>query len=192
MVNKNYKDVTKEWLSKATPNSHEIIFDDYFIDDNGIKHPIINKERVHSISAKCEEYDKALWLKTTFGGEIHLVPRITDISNEGLKVSTPDYKWNGEKWDLKIPTLNGKFETSIERFMKQSKTKKQSKKFIVDFKHYVDKSNKEIIKLSKETLNNQYRNWIEDLMLIRGNKLIKIYSKKEPSSGNCPARNSHM
>ena len=31
-----YEDVTKKWLKMATPNSHNLVFDDFFVDDNGI------------------------------------------------------------------------------------------------------------------------------------------------------------
>lgn len=174
-----YQDVTQEWLDKAMPNSHELKLDNYFIDDNSIRHPIKGKEVVHAVPTSGDEYDRAIWLRETFGGNIHIVPRITDISNQNLKVSTPDYRWNGKKWDLKTPTQNGDFKTAIERFMKQSKTKRQSQKFIIDFKHYKDKSDKEIIELAEKTLNNPYRNWIEDLMLVKGDKVIKIYSKSK-------------
>ncbi len=176
-ISNNYIDATKDYLEKATPNSHEIKYDDYFIDDNSIKHPIEGKETVHPIPKSGDEYNMALWLKETFGGDIHIVPRITDISNSGLKVPTPDYRWNNKKWDLKTPTLNGKFETAIERFMKQSKTKKQAEKFIIDFRHFKEKSNDEIIELAMKTLNNPYRGWIEDLILVKGDELIKIFSK---------------
>ena len=172
-----YYDVTKKWLKMATPNSHNLVFDDFFVDDNGIRHPLKGKEFVHPIPRIGDEYDMALWLKKTFGGEIHLVPRITDISNSGLKVSTPDYIWNDYKWDLKVPTLKGKFETTIERFMKKSATKLQAKSFIINFKYFKHQTNLEILLLVKKTLNNPYREWIESLIIVRGEELIKVYSK---------------
>lgn len=173
-----YKDVAKEWLDNVTPNSHKVVFDNYFIDDNGIRHPIVGKEVVQPIPTFGDEVDRANWLKKVFGGEIHLIPRITDISNNQTSTRTPDFRWNGKKWDLKTPTTKGEFNTSIERFMKKKDAKLQAKKFIIDFKNYKDVADTEIIKLAEKTLKSPYRNWIEDLMLVKGEKIIKIYSKK--------------
>lgn len=173
-----YQDVTKEWLARATPNSHELQFDNYFMDDNGIRHPIKGKEFIHDIPKSGEEYDMALFLKRTFGGEIHLVPRITDLTNSGIKTPTPDFRWNGKKWDLKTPKNNGKFKNTIERFFKHSSAKNQAKRYIIDFSNFSE-SNEEIIKLADETLKNPYRQWIETLILTRNDEIIKIYLKSK-------------
>lgn len=175
-----YKDITKEMIEKATPNSNRLVFNKVFVDDNNIKHPILGKEKTHPIPRSGDEYETGKWLKKTFGGKIHFVPRISDISNEGIKTSTPDYIWNNEKWDLKTPgnTLESKFENSIERFVKKAKIKKQAKNLIIDFKNYPDKTNKEIIELANKTMSNPYRtDRIDTLILKKGDELIKVYKK---------------
>lgn len=103
--NSPYKDVTKEWLDKATPNVGNITIDDYFMTDDGIKHPIKGQEKIAVVNKESEEYRMSEVLKRLFGGDIHLVPRIEQEKGyKGVvKVSTPDFRWNGEKWDLKIP-----------------------------------------------------------------------------------------
>lgn len=174
----DYYDATKQWIERATPNSHELKFVDYFIDDAGVRHPMIGKEVVQPIPRNGKEIDRANWLKKVFGGEIHLVPRITDISNEKISTHTPDFRWRGKKWDLKTPTTRGEFKSSIERFVKKKEAKLQAKKFIIDFADYKKVSNEEIVKLAEITLKNPYRTWIEDLILVRGEEIIKIYSKK--------------
>ncbi|MBR7041943.1 MAG: hypothetical protein IKI04_00420 [Bacilli bacterium] len=176
MKKAKYKDVTKEWLMKATPNSHEILIDNYFIDDNGIMHPIKGKERMHSVPLYNEEYFKALWLKETFGGEIHLVPRITDISNTGISTPTPDYIWNNEKWDLKTPTTKGNFNNTLERFLKSKGIKKQATNFIIDYVNYKQKTDKEIIDTVYKVIYN--RDWVNKIMVIRDKKAIIILIKK--------------
>ncbi len=176
---KNYIDMTEEWLKNAKPNSHELLFDDYFIDDDGVKHPIKGKEVVHYIPRVGKEYERAVWIKSVFGGDVHLVPRITDISNTGISTSTPDFRWNGKKWDLKTPGINGKFSNAIERFVKKSNTKKQAKCLIIDFVNFPDKLDYEIKALASKVLNNKCRNWIEALMLVRKNKVIGIYIKQK-------------
>lgn len=188
--NNDYKyiDVTKEWLRNARPNSHEITIDNIFIDDFGIKHPIPNQEKANIPNKFSEEYRIANIIKRKLGGNIHLQPRIeTAKGYKGIvSVPTPDYKWNGIKWDLKTPTTKGKFDTSIERFFKKvKKVKKQSRKYIINFKHYSQYSDKDIIDLAQRTLNNPHRNFIENLILIKDDEIIKIYVRKQkelPSS----------
>lgn len=173
-----YIDCTKEWLLKATPNSHEIVIDDYFMTENGIKHPIKGQEKISIAKTYSDEYKMAELLEKLLGGKIHLVPRIeTQKGYKGLvKVPTPDFRWNGSKWDLKTPGLEGKFENSLERFLKKKNVKNQAKKFIIDYSAFEDKTNEEIIKIVEYTLHN--RNWVENLIIIKDEKIIRIYSKK--------------
>ncbi len=168
-VELSYKDITKEWLDKATPNSHKLKFDDYFMDDNGIRHPIKGKEKLHPIPKKGDEYDIAIFLKETLGGDIHLVPRISDISNEGISVKTPDFRWNGEKWDLKTPGIDGKFENTLERFLKKKGAKAQAKKYIIDYSNFSTKTDNEVLEVIEKTLKN--RNWVEELIVIKDKKI---------------------
>ena len=173
----SYKDVTQDFLAKATPNDGNITIDNYFMDDEGIKHPIKDQEKISIVSEYSDEYKMAEILKEVFGGDIHLIPRIeTEKGYHGIvKVSTPDFRWNGKKWDLKTPGLDGKFENTLERFLKKKDAKKQAKKFIIDYKNFSEKSNEEILKIVEKTINN--RNWIEDIIVMRKNEIIKIYSK---------------
>lgn len=186
--NYKYVDVTKEWFDKATPNSHKIIIDNIFIDDFGVKHPIKNKEKSHIILSSSNEYNVAILIEKTFGGDIHLIPRITDISNTGLSTPTPDFKWNNEKWDLKTPGRKGKFKNTLERFLKKKNTKNQAVNLIINYINYPDKSNNNILKVITETLNQKHRNWVKSLIIIRGREIIAIYIKKEPLDEQRPNR----
>ena len=172
---KHYIDVTKEWLSKAIPNSHEIVIDKKYIDINGIKHPIKDKEKAHITSLNSDEYKVVLFLKETFGGEIHLVPRITDISNTGLSTPTPDYIWNNEKWDLKTPiSLSSNI---FESFAKHTKARIQANNFIVNIKN-LNLSVIDIKNQINDLYKNRYRYWINTIIIINNNKLIKIFKRK--------------
>ena len=175
---KAYKDVTKEWLAKPKSNKKIILFDKEFIDDFGIKHPIKNKEKSHYAQMDSEEYRIALLLMNIFGGEIHMVPRITDISNTGLSTPTPDYIWNGDKWDLKTPVIDGKFENTFERFVKKRNARIQAENFIVYYTHFPDRSRTEIISVINNTLRNPHRYWIKNVIIIKDYNVIKIYCKK--------------
>lgn len=116
-------------------------------------------------------------MKKIFGHDIHLIPRIIDISNSGKGIHTPDFRWNGKKWDLKTPK-NAKFKNAIDTFTKKKMQKLQAKRLIIDFKNYNSYSNKDIIKLVDEQFNNPYRNWIKTIMIVRDDILIGIYSRK--------------
>ena len=171
-----YIDVTKDWLNKAIPNSHRLKFDNFFITDDGIKHPIKGKEKVHQIPRRGEEYDMAKWIVNILGGDMHLVPRITDITNTGISTPTPDFKWNNEYWDLKTPTSKGQFKNVIERFLKKKNARKQAENYIINFINFNNKSNKEIISIVRKSLNN--RNWVKRIIIVRNSSLTNIFEKK--------------
>ena len=190
--NDNYLDVTDQWLENAKPNSHEIIIDDYFIDDFGIKHPIKGREKVHISSINSDEYKMALIIKKTLGGEIHMVPTITDISNSHFGVKTPDYIWNNEKWDLKTPQYKDNYENIMNDIFKKPYLKLQSTKFIVDLINFPVISDNEIMSICKRMFNNKYRKWIKALIIVKNKKIYKIFIKKDSSSSDnfcCSARN---
>ena len=166
--------------------NNKIFIDDFYIDYNGIKHPIKGKEKIHITSKDSDEYKVSLLLIEVFGGEIHNVPRITDITNTGIKTSTPDYIWNGERWDLKTPGINGKFENTLERFIKKKNAKLQAKNFIIDYKNFPEKTDQEILNVVNNTLIKPHRNWIENIIIIKNKRIL--YLKKEPLAEQRPNR----
>lgn len=170
-----YIDVTKELLDKATPNSHDILIDKEFIDDKNVRHPIKDIEKVHPASKNSDEYMIASILKETLGGEIHMVPRITNMANSHLGVKTPDYIWNNEKWDLKTPRNVGHFKNTIERFLKKKNARIQAEKYIINYINFDNITNQQIINVVHRTLKN--RNWVKCIIIIRNRKIFRIYSK---------------
>ncbi len=116
-----YKDVTQEWLDKATPNSHEVKDRSYF-EHNGVKYKVDGKNVVLDYSNK--EKEVAEWLENTFGGELYMIPRINNPSG----IQTPDYIFRNNKWDLKTIIGNGKQVLYHSVYKK----KEQSDNFIFD------------------------------------------------------------
>lgn len=116
-------------------------------------------------------YEKSIakWISKNLGGGIYLYPRI--LYPQGIK--TPDYIWEGEKWDLK--TINSHSKNTITTAIKNSKN--QSNNVILDLKvdSYTD------CDLSKELeriyLNKRY-NFLNKILIIREYKLIGIYKRK--------------
>ena len=174
-VGDNLYNTTNEFIKNATPNSHEVTIDKEFIDENGIIHPIKEKENAILTPEDSDEYKRSEWLKEKFGGEIHNVPRITTINIGEKSINTPDFIWNGEKWDLKTPNPEKKETNIIEAFAKKKKTKLQAQSFIVDIQN-TELSQKEVYNFTKETM--QQRNWIENIMVVKKDKLLFVISKK--------------
>lgn len=89
-VEKNYTNVTTEWLKNDTPNSHRVKDRNYFETENGKRYYVDEKNIVLDYSEK--ERKIAEWLENTFGGEVYLLPRIN--KPEGIK--TADYLFREE------------------------------------------------------------------------------------------------
>lgn len=180
--NENYIDVTSKYVKNKCPRNCKIVYDEFFIDENGIKHPIKGMEKIHKFINAENEIRMAIFLKDILNVDIHLVPRISDISNKGLKTKTPDYIINNSFWDLKTPGVNGIFENTLERFLKKSGAKRQARKIIIDYSNFLEKTNEEILNVVLQTINNPSRNWVEDIIIVRNNNIIKIYQKNEKRS----------
>lgn len=165
---KNSKNITKSFIKKSTPNSHEVKDAKYYEDAEGNKYYVDGKNVV--IDYSVSEKNVANWLKETFGGEIYMLPRI----NIPESIQTADYLFRGEKWDLKEIKSTGKnvLDNRVNGL------KKQSNNFIFDI------SNTSIsIKEIKNQINKLYespnRKWINKIMLIKNQKLICIYIRKK-------------
>ena len=115
---KGYIDVTKEWLDKATPNSH-IVIDRTFYNDSDENIYYVDGKNVILDYSK-EELEIAKWLESTFGGKIYMLPKIKKPN--GIK--TADYIFNGILLDLK--KLSGSSKTFLDDGIKRAK--KQSNK----------------------------------------------------------------
>ena len=165
---KNSRNITKSFIKKSTPNSHEVKDAKYYEDAKGNKYYVDGKNVV--IDYSVSEKNVANWLKETFGGEIYMLPRIN--IPEGIQ--TADYLFRGEKWDLKEIKSTGKnvLDNRVNGL------KKQANNFIFDI------SNASIsIKEIKNQINKLYespnRKWINKIMLIKNQKLICIYIRKK-------------
>ena len=166
----NYKDVTKEWLKRATPNSHKIIIRDYIIVDK-IKYKINSKNKnvIHDYTNN--ELKIAKWLKNTFGGKIYLNPRV----NFPQKISTSDYIFKNKRYDLK--TIYGSGSRTIKKSVK--KAKMQANNFIID----VTNSNlsfEEIKKQIDSIYSNSSVKKIDIIIIKRKNNFI-IYKNNKKS-----------
>lgn len=180
LIKNNYEDVTKEWLNNINLK-HRVLIDKRYFDDDGVRHPIKEKEKAHITDKNSVEYKRSLWLAKTFGGVIHNVPRITDISNTGISTPTPDYIWNNEKWDLKIPVPMDRKANVFESFAKKRRAKLQANNYIVDICN-TQLSKKRAYNYVLDTMNR--RIWIDKIIVIKSHKVLFVIQKnKRPSAG---------
>ena len=115
-------DVTAEYLSTATPNSH-LVQDLHTYVTDGKAYTVDGHDVVLDYSI--HEREIAELLERELGGEIFMVPRVN--SPEG--VSTPDYLFRGEAYDLKTLGPQAGENTIYNRI---KKARRQSENFVVD------------------------------------------------------------
>lgn len=161
-----YINVTKEWVKNATPNTHQVKDKHYYIHEN-VRYKVDGKNVVLDYSNK--EKEIAEWLESTFGGEIYMVPRVNKPDN----ISTPDYIWKKEKWDLK--EIIGKSDRAIDNALKRKK--EQANNFILDITKN-DLDEKEFIKQIKKIYHTSGREWIDKIILMKSKKVIAVYKRK--------------
>ncbi|MCM1052834.1 MAG: hypothetical protein NC483_02520 [Ruminococcus sp.] len=163
---KAFIDVTNDMIEKAIPNNH-IVKDRLYFEYENKRYFVDGKNVILDYSL--EEKEIALWLESTFGGKIYMLPRINVPEN----IVTPDYLWNNEYWDLKEIYGNGKhtLDTSIK------KKRNQSNNFILDISHS-KLSIKEAIRQLNLIFLSKNRKWVNIIILVKNRKLIKIYKRK--------------
>lgn len=149
MKNVELRDVTKEFLAKATPGIGNISYEEGFNYKYG-KHEKLT----------------ALWLLETFGGEIILLKQ-----NGGYMIKNPDYKWNGKLWELKGIHTNISLDTAIRKALKQISINAGG--IIIDVSKYKRNISSIIGVLNKRIAFSIVKNYY--IIIKKNNKLIKVY-----------------
>lgn len=161
-----YTDITENAVNKEK-QKYEVIEQQIYIDEDGTKYKIDGK----NVKIKASEKERAVanLMGESLGGKVELVPVV--LNPKGIK--TPGYIINGEKFDLKEIFGNGKntLDTAI------SKKKKQSDNFIFDITN-TEMSTEEAIKQIQRIYESNNRMWVNKLILIKDNKILKIYKRK--------------
>lgn len=164
---KGYLDTTNDWKAQATPNSHQIIdLNTYTV--NGIDYKVDGKQVVLDYAAK--EKEIAELLEKELGGEIAMVPRV--LNPKG--VSTPDYIFRGEAFDLK--ELTGTSSNLIYNAI--SKKKKQASNFILDIST-CPLSETEILRQVEGIYWSRHTSFVDKLILVKNNQIINIFSRQK-------------
>ena len=164
--NAAYTDATKAWYEEATPNSHPVSdLQELTIDGNTYR--VDGRNVVLDYSA--HEKEIAELLEKEFGGELYMVPRV----NNPQGVSTPDYLFRGERYDLKtIGETTGKNPL----FNRVHKATGQANNFVLDLtdSKLTDDTIEEQIK--KIFTDRQTKN-VRTVIAIKSKNIIKVYKK---------------
>ena len=168
---KNYENILKKQLKIATPNSHKVKDRKYFIAENGKKYNLKTNEVV--LEYDNSEKETAILLENKFGGEIFMNPKIN--KPEGIK--SADYYFQNNNWDKKCLINVTSKKRAIDNILKNNKN--QAKRFIIDISHSKLKT-RIILKQIKNVFNvgKFKRDWVEEIMVIKKNKILKWYRKK--------------
>ena len=164
--NAAYTDATKAWYEEATPNSHPVSdLQELTIDGNTYR--VDGRNVVLDYSA--HEKEIAELLEKEFGGELYMVPRV----NNPQGVSTPDYLFRGERYDLK--TI-GKTTGKNPLFNRVHKATGQANNFVLDLtdSKLADDTIEEQIK--KIFTDRQTKN-VRTVIARKSKNIIKVYKK---------------
>lgn len=164
---KPFKNNLHTWLLEATPNSHEIKLQ-YFYIYNGTIFPVDGKHVHFEKGKKFDEImEVANLLKKTLGGSIYLLPKV-EIPE---KVQTADLLFRGVKYDLK--TLTGFSETILNTNIRNRE--KQAHNFLINItkSKVISEFEKEMYVIYKKD-NMQ---WLENLFFIKDDAIIGIFER---------------
>ena len=149
------EDVTQEYLDKAIPGKGILQI------DSGV-----------DTEKNAEDIKIAEWLKQSFGGDI----RIVKDSNK-YKEGTPDYIWNGLKWELKSPSSKNAIDKRMQKAGHQ--LGENGGGMVIDISSARALTTQEAVDYIVEKLPKRAKG-NTDLIIVKDKRLIKIirYEKK--------------
>lgn len=160
---KKYVDITGKWYPDAKPNSHSVQ-DLQEITIDGVTYKVDG----HHVQLKYSAHEKEIaeLLEREVGGEIFMVPKINFPQGK----RTPDYLFNGRKYDLKTLEPGAKQDTIFNRV---KKARGQSGNLIIDVTN--SGLDDQIIESQiEEIFRNKATKFVDEIVIIRGNKIVKV------------------
>lgn len=165
----NYEDITDQWYPDAVPGGHAVEDLHEFTVDG-----VTYKVDGHNVKLDYKPHEKEIaeLLEREVGGELYMVPRV----NNPQGVPTPDYLFNGQRYDLKTLEEDAGENTIYNRVQK-SVQKGQADNFIID----VTRSG-----LSDEVIHSQIDKvfWskhtkpVRDFVVVRNMGIEKVFRRK--------------
>ena len=149
------------------PKKYNLTEQQYYDDKNGTRYHVDGKYVLLEPTAR--EKEVANMLGEYYGGQVAIIPRV----NKPANIKTPDYIINGERFDLKQITGSGKYV--IEGDIK--KKKEQANNFVID----ITKSKIEMEEVERQVksiyASKRYL-WVDKIIIVKENKILKIYKRK--------------
>lgn len=164
--NKSYVSVKEKWLSNADPSKAKVS-EMNFWEHNGTRYEVDNKNVIFKPTQREKEVGKLL--ADTLGSHVVHVP---EVHNPNF-VKTPDYLIDGVRWDLKEIEKTGK--NNIDNAI--AGKKEQARSFIIDVSKTLMDIDEAYSKINRIYFN-RHRNWVENIILIKGDKIIDIFKRK--------------
>ena len=162
-----YDDITQEWIKHTNNNGKVINAKSIIIND---KKYFVNS--TNKIIHENNEVHIAKVITETFGGTLEYLPNIAET--DGIQCG--DFFYKGEIWDLKEIGKNAISKTrAVDNVLKVSK--KQSSNFILDVTNCkLEREN--IIKQVEKIYSTKGREWINKIIILDHDKLLKAYKRK--------------
>lgn len=160
-----YEDVTDQYTTKK---KYKIKKQKNFISEDNNVHKVNGKYVIMKPTKR--EIEVAELLGKTFGGQVNLIPVV--LNPKGIQ--TPDYILDNESFDLKEIFGNGKntLDSAI------SKKRRQANNFIFDISKTLMKD-KQIIAQIEKIYKSKNRNWVDVIILVKCDKVLKIFKRKK-------------
>lgn len=160
----SFEEVTNTWLTDAEGSVTEL----NEIEIGGTKY-IVDGKNVKQNNSK-RELEVADILKNALGGKIELVPEVSGIYNN---VNTPDYLFNGYRYDLK--ELKGTSKDAIRNAI--HKKRKQADNFVIDISECPLDIN-EINQQLEDVFTSYNTSFVNTLILIKDSDVLRILQRK--------------
>lgn len=148
---KTIKSIKNRFIKNSIPGVGRITFGINFIAKKHIK-----------------EIEMALYIKTTFGGNIKILQEYYIKDNE----SQPDYLWNNEYWELKNCSTLRSIDTRLHKGIKQVRDKNNPGGVILNINNSLN-TYKEIINCIYKRLSMSKDDGLK-IIIILNNKIIDI------------------
>lgn len=167
-INNNYINVKDEWLNNIDKSKTTKIIKQRYFEYEGKKLYVEGKKVIFEPSIS--ERKCAKWLQKTLNENVILLPRV----NSPEKVSTADFLFRNEYWDLKEITSSN--EQALYHGI--CKNKKQSNNFIFDLTNS-KLSNSDILFQISRLYERPDTKFINKLIIKKDNKLVSIFKRNK-------------
>lgn len=161
------RNVTQEWIDRATPNSHEVKDLHEFTQDG-----VTYKTDGINVKHEYDDHEKAIaeLLESKFGGELWMMPT---VKGKYLHVRTPDYLFRGRRFDLKT-MMNGTSKQAVYKVVTDKP--EQADNFILDVTNS-PLGDEEILRQAREVFESYNARGVNTIIIFHGEDVLQILER---------------